>query len=268
MIGDSMNFENLIDKKYGMLTVKSKAENKGKQTAWLCECECKNTVIVTGANLKTGHTKSCGCLQKEIVRQMQKKNNKYKIQGNEVFMYTSSGKEFTIDIQDFENIRKYCWHDDNKYIFTNVFENGKKKRMQLHRLIIQCPKNMIVDHKDGNPLNNKRNNLRICTRAENNRNIALKHNNTSGVTGVDWIEKLHKWRARITYNYKSIHIGYYETINQAMQARVEAEEKYFGQFSRTNSRAEEADNVKENKKYTSKSAGSDCRSSSNMERTG
>ncbi len=63
---------NLVGKKFGRLTVVSRAENKRHLTAWNCVCECGNTVVVTGSNLKSGHTKSCGCYDREMTSQRSK----------------------------------------------------------------------------------------------------------------------------------------------------------------------------------------------------
>ena len=67
--------EDLRGQKYNRLTVKYRVKNLGKQTAWLCICDCGNEVVVTGAHLKDGHTKSCGCLQKEKVAGKNRNNH-------------------------------------------------------------------------------------------------------------------------------------------------------------------------------------------------
>lgn len=59
--------------KFGRLTVLSRSENKGNLTAWNCICACGNKTIVTSSNLKTGHTKSCGCYRDEVRPENSKK---------------------------------------------------------------------------------------------------------------------------------------------------------------------------------------------------
>lgn len=59
--------------------------------------------------------------------------------------------------------------------------------------------------------------------------------NTSGVTGVGWVKSKQQWRARITVEYKEIHLGYFDKFEDAAKARKDAEEKYFGEFSYDNS---------------------------------
>lgn len=61
------NFINLIGHVYGRLTVEERSQDKNKNIMWLCVCECGNKTICQGRNLKSGHTKSCGCLNKEAI---------------------------------------------------------------------------------------------------------------------------------------------------------------------------------------------------------
>lgn len=91
--------------------------------------------------------------------------------------------------------------------------------------------NEKIDHKNRIKNDNTRNNLRFCSQAENTRNISKKKNNKSGFTGVLWKEDKGRWVARITYNNKRIYLGSFKTKEEAIQARLEAEEKYFGEFS-------------------------------------
>ena len=95
------------------------------------------------------------------------------------------------------------------------------------------PKNNDIDHEDGNGLNNKINNLRLATRSDNCKNRSMNENNTSGVTGVTWNKWAQKWRARIGIDYKSILLGSYINKEDAIQTRIEAEKKYFGEFRRS-----------------------------------
>jgi len=100
------------------------------------------------------------------------------------------------------------------------------KLVELHRWIMQPKKGEYVDHIDGNTLDNRRCNLRICTNAANLRNgVHIRPNNTSGVTGV-WKHR-NKWIAEIKVNYKKIHLGTFNTLKEAAQARKQAEKKYF-----------------------------------------
>ena len=96
--------------------------------------------------------------------------------------------------------------------------------------VIDAPKNKIIDHINHNVLDNRKNNLRICTQNDNAKNKSKQINNTSGVTGVSWYKRYEKWRVRIQANNKDILIGYFDDKEEAIKARKEAEIKYFGEF--------------------------------------
>ena len=99
------------------------------------------------------------------------------------------------------------------------------------------PDAIEVDHKHGeNTKNdNRKSNLRICTSSQNNMNRKIFSNNKSGCTGVIWNKDTNKWIAYITVNKKRIHLGSFINFKDAKQARKEAEEKYFGEWSYNNS---------------------------------
>lgn len=84
----------------------------------------------------------------------------------------------------------------------------------------------VVDHKDGNPSNNSWDNLRDTTQAENSRNSRGRTNNTSGYTGVCWARREQKWFAQIKVDGKTKSLGRFDNIDDAVQARLEAERVY------------------------------------------
>ena len=133
-----------------------------------------------------------------------------------------------IDLDDIEKCKKYKWslkYDKtikNFYIHA-TFYNIKK--ITLHRYIMNCPNDKVIDHINHNPLDNRKCNLKICTILENLQN---KKNNTSGYVGVSFFKRDKTWEANITVNKKKILLGRYKDINKAIQARKEAEKKYFG----------------------------------------
>ena len=116
-------------------------------------------------------------------------------------------------------------------------ESGNQKMHTVHRLVattfLKNPENKpVVDHIDGNPKNNHLSNLRFATTAENIRNHKVSSRNTSKVTGVHFETKSKRWRVTIMINYKRIHINYFDDFEDAKNARIKAEEKYFGEFKR------------------------------------
>ncbi len=105
------------------------------------------------------------------------------------------------------------------------------KTIYVHKWIMDCPKGKRVDHKNGDKLDNRRENLRICTHAENIRNRPIKNkNNTSGQPGV-WLHKCGKWVGEIKVNGKKITLGLFVEKQDAIAARLTAEVVHFGAFA-------------------------------------
>lgn len=233
--------EDLVGKTFGRLTVVRQCEDyvspKGSRKAqWECQCSCGNLdlVKVVGRHLKTGNTNSCGCYQKDRARETQKSSNKYERYDNYIIGYDSNGEEFYIDAEDFDKIKDFCWIKNKNGYFTSRIG---KKTIWLHRIIMDCPSGMVVDHIGGSDTknDNRKQNLRICTNYENGMNCANKKNNTSGVSGVHWEKNARKWCVRIRIKGKRVVLGRFESFDEAVKVRKEAEEKYFGEWSYDNS---------------------------------
>jgi hypothetical protein len=116
--------------------------------------------------------------------------------------------------------------------YRTIKFNGKN--YMLSRIVFfmfngYYPKN--VDHIDGDTWNNKIENLRAATPAENNRNRKLATNNKTGVKGLSFCTQMKKYKAQITKNYKQIHLGYYEDIELAELVVDMARDKYHGSFA-------------------------------------
>lgn len=207
------------------------------KSAWVCKCDCGGiTPPIATSQLTSGHTKSCGCLQKETVIAMNKANRKmckYDLSGEYGVGYTSNGCEFYFDIEDYDKIKDYSWCIDNKgYVCEG------REGLRQHRIIMGVTNHDdFVDHIHGKETrnDNRKSNLRVVTRSQNGMNAALMSNNTSGTTGVIWNKYYGKWTANIVLNCKRIFLGRFDTYNEAVQARKEAEEKYYGEYSYDNS---------------------------------
>ncbi len=91
--------------------------------------------------------------------------------------------------------------------------------------------NGMIDHKDRDRTNNRIKNLRLASESENGANCSLSKANTSGHKGVMWYKRHSKWVSQIRVNRKLLGLGYFTDINDAIKARVDAELKYFGEFS-------------------------------------
>jgi len=108
--------------------------------------------------------------------------------------------------------------------------NGLRDRY-LHREIMGADLSVVVDHINGDKLDNRRKNLRICTQQENCLNTRLRSNNTSGVKGVYWCNKRLKWSAQISIGKKTISLGRHDSFESAVRARLKKEKELFGKFS-------------------------------------
>jgi len=91
--------------------------------------------------------------------------------------------------------------------------------------------NHDIDHFNGNRTDNKWNNLRKASRAENCQNRQVQSRTKSNIKGIHWREDAKKWRAFIRVDGKLIHLGYFKSKDEAEQKYIEASENYFGVFS-------------------------------------
>lgn len=118
------------------------------------------------------------------------------------------------------------------YCFGRTRESGTSVRVLLHRLLMRASLAVVVDHKDGNGLNNRRDNLRTATRAENMRNQKQRADSTAPYKGV----KVRKtgFYSRITLDGVETHLGVFQTPEAAARAYDAAAVQKFGEFARTN----------------------------------
>jgi HNH endonuclease/AP2 domain len=140
---------------------------------------------------------------------------------------TARGDRFVIDLEDVEKAQGRSW-----YITTGGYAATGRETVRLHRLLLDAPKGMEVDHIDGDLTNNMRVNLRLCTRSENGQNQRKHRDNTSGFKGVSWHKQRKYWVAHIRLNRKLLHLGCFDTAEQASAAYQAAAERLFGDFKR------------------------------------
>lgn len=169
---------------------------------------------------------------------MQRKTNPYDLTGEYGIGYTFKGEEFWFDLEDYDKIKNYCWYLTGHGYFkarSRKSDNYKTDKIYLHRVIMDATDGQLVDHirhdKDTYNYDNRKSNLRIVGYEENAMNSVIPKNNKSGCKGVFYCNTYHKWIARIRVNGKTIHIGQYDFLEDAIQARHDAELKYFREYN-------------------------------------
>jgi len=226
--------KDMTGKTFGRLTVIEMSEPKNpvksKQKYWKCICDCGKEAIVSGYELRSGSTVSCGCYNRELVVKRSKKYIKFDTSGKYGIGTTNNDIKFLFDLEDFDAIKNLCWYIS--YYGYVVAHNPKiNKSVFLHRFIFNCKKGDTIDHINRNKLDNRKENLRIVSQSKNVFNSPIRSNNTTGVTGVtiEYIGGIKKYRSQILKNYKHICLGRFEKFNDAVRARKDAEIKYFGE---------------------------------------
>lgn len=227
----------LTGQRFGRLTVLERAENYvtpsgEKKSKWNCICDCGEHCTVVGTQLTSGKTKSCGCLSRQMTADRSTRANRFQIAGNIVVVEMSNDNaEMLVDLCIWQEwASKHCWHTNaNGYAATRF----QGKNTIFHDIIFSGrAAGMCVDHINGNRLDNRLSNLRIVTRKQNRINCGVRKSNKSGITGVSWSNQRMKWVAQIQVDGKSINLGRYENIEDAITARKQAEIKYFGEYRR------------------------------------
>lgn len=152
----------------------------------------------------------------------------------------TQGKVTKVDDHLFDELNKYKWYaskmNGQYYVVRWDRPNGKRRVLLLmHRVILGITdRNVHVDHKDLDPLNNQLYNIRQATHKENSRNRGITKRSTCGFKGVFWEKCANKWRAQLHIDRKKIHLGLFNDINDAARAYNAAAIKYHGEFARLN----------------------------------
>lgn len=221
----------------------------------VCRCECGKQKTVRVNNLRSGHTHSCGCLVREIAkrgannRNLQRRalaDNMEVIIGGflgwttEYLNFLLAGDTHAlVDERDYLSLSRLNWHLRKTptgvyYAVTTLTENGRRRSIAMHRMILPLPKGLEVDHKNINGLDNRRENLRPATTSQNcaNRRTRKAKNKTSQYKGVT--PSGGNWVSRLTVSGKCHYLGSFPNEQEAALAYNEAAKKLFGEFARVN----------------------------------
>ena len=145
----------------------------------------------------------------------------------------SQGKYALVDDEDFLFLSRWKWcvsmMKAGPYAVRRKPGGGT---LLMHRIVVGAQKGLDVDHRNGNTLDNRRSNLRLCTHAENIRNRTKKNsNNTSGIPGVYYHAPTKKWCARLKIDGKQLYLGLFFSKSKAAQVRKKAEIEHFGAYA-------------------------------------
>lgn len=161
------------------------------------------------------------------------------MQRDSITIPLSQGMFVVIDADDLPLVEGYAWVAARRrhvwYAIANVRQpHGGSTAVLMHRLILDAPKGMQVDHKDGDGLNNRRSNIRLCTPSQNQQNRVRREPNATGYFGIYYIPKARRWVANIKHQRKRIYIGCFSTPEAAAIAYDERARELFGEFGRFN----------------------------------
>lgn len=240
--------EENIGKKFGKLTIVDyyghREDIKTKAPFWIAKCDCgsEKEIIANIYDIKNERVKSCGCMKEEAAKKVgkiigyaRKKYNTF-IEKEDCYIGVTEKGNYIFDKDDYEKVvsmDRYWFINNVGYVLCSI----NNKEFQLHRYIMGLDfydkeRDIIVDHINGDKLDNRKSNLRICKKKENPKNCTLYSNNTSGYKGVTWMGRLNKWQVNLQVNKKNLYLGVYSDLEKAIEVRKKAEIKYFGEFSR------------------------------------
>lgn len=191
--------KDLRGQKFGRLTVVDRVEKpeglKGRNSYWLCKCECGAKKVVVGRDLTSQHSRSCGCLQVELAS---------KDLTGRVFGHLKA-----VRVTDRRSASSRIWECDCSC--------GKTAFVSSNSLVQGATQSCGHFYSDGEEFGTKVSAL----------DTKLYRNNTSGRKGVTWSKDKFKWQAQIMFQGKGMYLGSFSDIQDAIQARKEAEDYYF-----------------------------------------
>ena len=148
----------------------------------------------------------------------------------------TQGRVALVDDEDFVELNEFKWYANKMrgntyYAVRNI---SPRKAIRMHRVILGAISGQEVDHIDHNGLNNQRENIRLCSRAQNQMNQQKQKNTSSQFKGVSWHKQDKKWRTRITHRGQEIFLGLFKNERVAARTYDKKARELFGEFAKTN----------------------------------
>ena len=160
-----------------------------------------------------------------------------RVEGALAYVPLTQGCEAVIDAADAPRVSGFNWHvaknGSRHYARRKQYSTEGSCTFLMHRVLLDAHPEMLVDHINGNGLDNRRSNLRLASPAQNRQNMGLPAHNTSGLKGASWCKRTKKWQAIISVSGKQHYLGRFATVEAAHAAYCDASAKFHGTFGRT-----------------------------------
>ena len=213
--------------------IKSPSQTKENKLYICSECYSKKknnlnkTCPSCGKSFKAKHKRQKYCSNECSKKRYKRKNNLYLFKDDCIHILVETknyGKQYIIiDKEDYLKVKQYTWqcsYTKSTNQFYAVSSQCNKKNIKLHRLIMDCPKGMVIDHINHNPLDNRKCNLRICSPRANSLNVNRTHKTNTGYMGISQTKS-----GNFTVYYCKKSYGTYKTLEEAIKIRKQAELK-------------------------------------------
>lgn len=147
----------------------------------------------------------------------------------------ADGTTTMVDAEGYSELLPYNWYRCGKYVAGRLAGlKGRRGQVKLHRLIMNAPVGLDVDHINHDPLDNRRINLRLCTRSQNICNRRMPRSTNSPYRGVRKRNDCNRWVAQIKAEGRNIHLGNFLMPEEAARAYDAAARRYYGEFATLN----------------------------------
>lgn len=145
------------------------------------------------------------------------------------YVLLTQGKKAIVDDEDYDRVSKLKWQ-----YHTGGYAKSGVKTIRLHRFILNAPPNLEVDHINGNKLDCRKSNIRLCSRKQNVRSVPKRKDTTNKYKGTHFLKHRNKWISRIQIDGKRINSGYFNTEKEAAERYNSLAKRFFGDYAKLN----------------------------------